>query len=106
MIPCLFFFDFKAELTRFVDLTYLFNIFYLGLRASALCFITWNLSVKVLGAVKTSVYIYMVPVITIVTSVIILKETVTWLSVVGTALTVVGLFLSEYNGKRKNDKGD
>jgi hypothetical protein len=33
---------------------------YLGLGASALCFVTWNFAVKELGAVKTSVYIYMV----------------------------------------------
>ena len=54
---------------------------------------------KALGAVKTSVYIYMVPVITVVTSVLILKEPVTWVSVMGTFLAVAGLFLSEYSGK-------
>lgn len=35
------------------------DILYLGLGASALCFVTWNFAVKELGAVKTSVYIYM-----------------------------------------------
>ncbi len=48
---------------------------------------------------KTSVYIYMVPVITVVTSVLVLKEPVTWVLTVGTVLAVAGLFLSEYNGK-------
>ena len=99
MIPALFLFDFEMGLERFADMTHLLNILYLGLGASALCFVTWNLAVKVLGAVKTSVYIYMVPVITVVTSVLILKEPVTWVSVMGTLLAVAGLFLSEYNGK-------
>ena len=99
MIPALFLFDFEMRLERFADMTHLFNILYLGLGASALCFVTWNLAVKVLGAVKTSVYIYMVPVITVVTSVLVLKEPVTWVSVMGTFLAVVGLFLSEYHGK-------
>lgn len=99
MIPALFFFDMNTELERFKDLTALFNILYLGLGASALCFVTWNLAVKVLGAVKTSVYIYMVPVITVVTSVLVLKEPVTWVSAAGTVLTVTGLFLSERSGK-------
>ncbi len=89
----------EIGLERFADMTYLLNILYLGLGASALCFVTWNLAVKALGAVKTSVYIYMVPVITVVTSVLVLKEPVTWVSAVGTALAVAGLFLSEYNGK-------
>lgn len=70
MIPTLLFFDFNIELSRFTNITYLLNILYLGLDASALCFVTWNFAVKILGAVKTSVYIYMVPVITVVTSVV------------------------------------
>ncbi len=99
MVPALFLFDFEVGLERFADTTYLLNILYLGLGASALCFVTWNLAVKMLGAVKTSVYIYMVPVITVVTSMLILKEPVTGVSVMGTVLAVAGLFLSEYNGK-------
>jgi drug/metabolite transporter (DMT)-like permease len=95
MIPTLFLFDFKLELGRFANPVYLFNIIYLGLGASALCFVTWNFAVKVLGAVKTSIYIYMVPVITVVTSVLILHERMTALSIVGTLLTLAGLFLSE-----------
>ena len=99
MVPALFLFDFEVGLERFADTTYLLNILYLGLGASALCFVTWNLAVKALGAVRTSVYIYMVPVITVVTSVLVLKEPVTWVSIMGTVLAVAGLFLSEYNGK-------
>lgn len=95
MISALFLFDFNWELTRLVKPENLFNIIYLGLGASALCFVTWNFAVKVLGAVKTSVYIYMVPVITVVTSVIILHEKITVMAGVGTVLTLAGLFLSE-----------
>lgn len=95
MIPALFLFDFKLELARFVNPVALLNIIYLGLGASALCFVTWNFAVKILGAVKTSVYIYMVPVITVITSVIVLHEQITWLAAAGTAFTLVGLFLSE-----------
>jgi len=95
MIPPLFLFDFRLELARFENPVYLFNIIFLGLGASALCFVTWNFAVKVLGAVKTSIYIYMVPVITVVTSVVILQEKITALAAAGTALTLAGLVLSE-----------
>ena len=54
MIPTLFFFDFRPDLSRFTDMTCLFNILYLGLGASALCFVAWNFAVKELDAVKTS----------------------------------------------------
>lgn len=92
----------ESDLTRLADPVCLLNLIYLGLGASALCFVTWNFAVKVLGVVKTSIYIYLVPVITIVTSVLILKEPVTWMSAGGTLLAVAGLFLSGYGGKRSD----
>ena len=95
MIPTLFLFDFKLGLERFANPINLFNLIFLGLGASALCFVTWNFAVKVLGPVKTSIYIYMIPVITVVTSVIVLNEKITWLAAIGTLLTLAGLFLSE-----------
>lgn len=95
MLPTLFFFDCHIGLWRFTYPVYLLNMVYLGLGASALCFVTWNFAVKILGAVKTSVYIYMVPVITVVTSALILHEKVTWMSGAGTLLTLAGLFISE-----------
>lgn len=98
MLPALFLSDFKLELTRFVNPVYLFNILFLGLGASALCFVTWNFAVKALGAVRTSVYIYMVPVITVVTSVLILHERITALAAAGTVLTLAGLLVSEGRG--------
>ncbi|MCQ6282923.1 DMT family transporter [Bacillus sp. EB600] len=95
MIPALFLSDFKLGLERFANPVNLFNLIFLGIGASALCFVTWNFAVKVLGPVKTSIYIYIVPVITVVTSVIVLHEKITWLAAIGTILTLAGLFLSE-----------
>lgn len=101
MIPALFLFGFQADISRFSNGANLLNILYLGIGASALCFVTWNYAVKILGAVKTSIYIYIVPVITVVTSVLVLGENITVISIAGTALTIIGLFLSEYSGKGK-----
>jgi drug/metabolite transporter (DMT)-like permease len=95
MIPTLFMFDFSWNLERLAQPVNLFNILFLGLAASALCFVTWNYAIKLIGAVKTSVYIYMVPVITIVTSVIVLREKITWISALGTILALIGLFISD-----------
>lgn len=96
MIPALFFFDFNVDFSKFADTSNLLNMIYLGLGASALCFVTWNFAVKILGAVKTSIYIYIVPVVTVVTSALILREPITLISVVGTVLAIAGLFISEY----------
>ena len=101
MIPALFISEFKPNINQMIQPVNLFNILFLGLGASALCFVTWNSAVKILGAVKTSVYIYMVPVITVVTSVIVLSETITGIAVFGILLTLAGLFISELKTSAK-----
>lgn len=107
MVPALTVMDFNVTLSQFTDRTNLLNLLFLGLGASALCFVTWNIGVKVLGSVKTSVYIYMVPVITTLTSALILKEPVTIPAALGIIMTLAGLFLSEQRSSSKcNNKGE
>ncbi len=101
MIPSLVLMDFKIELAQFASMKNILNLLFLGFGASALCFVTWNFAVKILGSVKTSVYIYMVPVITAITSALILHEKLTWTTAAGIVLTLLGLFLSE---NRKMEK--
>lgn len=95
MIPALLLSESRLDLPRFIDMTNLLNLLFLGLGASALCFVTWNSAVRLLGAVRTSIYIYLVPVITIIASVLILHEPFTWMTGIGTVLTLTGLLLSE-----------
>ena len=101
MLPALSVLPFEWGFERFLQPVNLFNILFLGLGASALCFVTWNTAVKLLGAVKTSIYIYLVPAVTVITSILILNETITWIAACGTLLTLVGLFISERKVKRK-----
>jgi len=97
MLPALYIFKFQWGFDRFTQPINLLNILFLGFGASALCFVTWNTAVKTLGAVRTSVYIYMVPVITVVTSMVVLQEKITGIAFVGIVLTLLGLLLSERN---------
>ena len=96
MLPALLIFGFRPSLEAVLEPVNLLNLVYLGLGACALCFVTWNFAVGKLGAVKTSTYIYLVPVVTLATSALVLGEPVTPLSAVGAALTVAGLALSEH----------
>ncbi|WP_343208837.1 DMT family transporter [Anaerolentibacter hominis] len=106
MIPALFFFDFHPSAEKILQPGNLLGILYLGLGASALCFVTWNFAVKLLGAVKTSVYIYLVPVITVVTSALVLHEKITLMAGCGTVLTLLGLVLSEQTSSRKKHRSE
>ena len=102
MLPAILFLPFELDLGRFADPVNLFNILFLGLGASAMCFVTWNTAVKRIGAVKTNMYLYMLPTVTIITALIVLDEQLTWLIVCGAALTMIGLFISENKAKRVN----
>ena len=95
MLPALALMGFSPAPADLVRPENLLNLLYLGFGASALCFVTWNRAVGILGAVKTSVYIYLVPLITVAFSAAILGEPVTGLELAGMALTLVGLALSE-----------
>ena len=89
------FFQPSLQIQLLLKPIYLANFLFLGIGASALCYVTWNWATKILGAVKTSIYIYIIPVIAIISSSLILNESMTGLSMIGTLLTIVGLFLSE-----------
>lgn len=55
----------------------------------------WNLATKWIGAIKTSIYIYVSPVITVILSVLILHEKITVISIIGTVLILIGLVISQ-----------
>lgn len=82
-----------TEYTALADMKALFNLLYLGIIASALCYISWNYAMKTISPVIASAYIYGIPVITILFSAL-LKFKITWLTLLGAALTIAGLVIS------------
>ncbi len=101
MLPLTFLMGFDVNISQVMMPVNFLNLLFLGVGASALCFVTWNLAVRILGSVKTSVYIYIVPVITAVTSTLILHEKMTMMTILGIIFTLTGLFLSENREKEK-----
>lgn len=73
----------------------LLNLLFLGVVASAACFVTWGVAVKRLGATTSTTYIYLVPAITATASIILLGEPLTIYIVIGLIMTIVGLLLSQ-----------
>lgn len=98
MIPLMFMENFHLSLNILLTPVNIINLLFLGLGASALCFATWTYALKKLGAARASAYIYLVPVITIFCAVLILDEAITFYTLIGSALTIFGLVLSEYKG--------
>lgn len=83
------------SIARFSDPVMLFNILYLGLVASALCFACWNKALALLGSVSCTVYIYLTPVVTLIGSAIVLGEPIRPEAIGAIALILLGLWLSQ-----------
>ena len=67
---------------------------FLGIIASGFCFVAWNKACNILGTVKISTGLYLIPVITIFFAAIFLKEKLTIMGAIGSVLTIIGLFVS------------
>ena len=71
------------------------NLAFLGLLASAGCFVTWGYSVKHLGPTLASAYIYLQAPVTVLWAVLLLGEPLTAVIVIGFVLVITGVALSE-----------
>ena len=106
MLPVLPLTDFQWNFARFSTPENLFNMLFLGLLASGICFLAWNYAVGILGSVKCAVYIYANPVVTIFFAALILGESLTWISATGTILTLTGMVISERRKRGGPDAAD
>ncbi|MGM9989042.1 MAG: DMT family transporter [Bacillaceae bacterium] len=71
------------------------NLLFLAILASLLCYVMWNHAIAVIGSIKTSNYIYFMPLVTIVTSIIFLDEKVSFLMLLGGFLIIFGVYMNE-----------
>lgn len=71
------------------------NLLFLGIFASLLCYIMWNTAVKELGVVRTTNYIYVVPLVTLLTSALVINETITVVALIGSVFILSGVYVAE-----------
>ena len=67
------------------------NLLFLGIAASLLCYFFWNIAIKHLGAIQTTNYVYIVPIITLIASSLFLDETITVFAVTGMLMILAGV---------------
>lgn len=101
MIPLLFVTDFRWSLHQLHDTKVVANLLFLGILASAVCFFLWSKVIWQLGPVRTNNFIYIVPLVTMLTSVIVLSEPLTVFAVTGGLLILGGVYLSSGGLRRK-----
>ncbi len=95
ILPVFLFQPWQADLSLLAKPSILLNLLFLGVLASLVCFAVWNVVLKHLGMVRASNYIYLNPLVTMVASVIILHEQITWITLMGAACIILGVYLAE-----------
>ena len=76
------------------------NFLFLSAFASVFAYMIWSIAIKKMGTVKASNYLYFQPVVTLIASAWILSEKVTIVGYTGCALILIGVWLSDWLGRR------
>lgn len=95
MVPIIVFNNIQFNIVTLLDLNILSNFIFLSLLASVLAFIMWHKAIKLIGATKTSGFIYLVPLITMISSYLFLNEEINIVMIIGGLLILFGVRLSE-----------
>ena len=82
-----------------INIPNLSAILYLGLGASVICFLLWNISIHNLGAGRTALFGNLIPVFTSIEAVWILNEKITTTHLVSFVLVVGGLMTANIHKK-------
>lgn len=79
--------------------TKILSLLYLGVVCSAACYIMWNRSIRDIGVLKANIYIYAIPMVTLIVGAIFMDETVTLLGAAGIVLVIFGMAISNITKK-------
>src|SRR5919106_1851857 len=69
------------------------GILFLGIFCSGLAYIAWYDALQVLSAAQTGVFLYIEPLVAVVVAAVILAEPITWGSLLGGAVILIGVWL-------------
>ncbi len=86
--------DLAANADRFTHPINYVNLGFLGVLASAACFVLWNFALGVVGTVRCTIGLYLLPAITVVFAYLFLGEALTLVSAIGAALVLAGVVMS------------
>lgn len=95
MLPILFISKVSIFKVSSLDINLVLNLLFLSVFASVLCFLMWNKAINIIGSIKTTNYIYLVPLITMISSNIILGENISALMLLGGSLIFVGVYVNQ-----------
>ncbi|MFI3295845.1 MAG: DMT family transporter [Rikenellaceae bacterium] len=95
LLPYFCFEPLQIDLGVLLRAEVLFNLLFLGVMASLVCYITWTICITKLGALRCTTYIYFLPLVTLLVSWLILDEKITVVGGSGAALILCGIYWAQ-----------
>jgi len=95
LVPVLFFTGIQTDIEIYRQPQVWLNLLFLGIVASLVCYVLWNIVMKRIGVVRASNYIYFNPVVAIITASIVIGERITLFAVLGSAMILIGMYQVE-----------
>ena len=92
ILPAFLIHPWNFDIARLLEPAILFNLLFLGVLASLICFVVCNVVLKQLGTIRASNYIYLNPLFTLVGSAFLLGEQLTIVALMGAILILGGVY--------------
>ena len=96
--------DLAENIERFSRPLNLVNLVFLGVLASAVCFVLWSRACKSLGMVRATVGLYLTPIVGVMFAALFLDERLTPMGAAGGVLIIIGVILATMRLPRKEMK--
>lgn len=94
ILPFFAVYPWRFDVSKLLEPAILFKLVYLGVLASLICFVVWNVTLKRIGMIMASNYLYLNPVFTLTGSILLLGEHLTAVALTGCVLILSGVYLA------------
>lgn len=85
-----------VDVSAFLTLDNGLSLVYLAFVGNALCYICWGGAVRAIGVLSANLYLYMIPLVTLLISGLVLQETITLMGVAGMLLVTAGMIIATF----------
>lgn len=86
------------ELNHYPTVTFstelIFSVLYIGIGASVICFLIWNIAIGKLGAGRTALFGNLIPIFSSIEAAVILHENFSWVHITSMLIIFAGLLLA------------
>lgn len=85
-----------------IDFVIILNLIFLSVICSAMAFLGYNFAVAKIGASESSIYLNLMPIVTMVAGVLVFKERLGYMQILGSILVLASIYIVEHGLKVKS----